>query len=266
MWRVKHPCLACLVVAATVGAIAGCARTGGGDAEAVDVRTTAFSVGADATLIVESDRGVVEIRGEPDRETIDVKATIRVCGPSVGIARERIESLELQERRTGRAVRLGFHVPTGGAVWDASVGLVVRVPVRTAIDVIGGEVDVTVGAISGTLGVAIESGAVVVRGGDLERLSVVVKSGDVEVSGRLGGDGVEHEVRTGRGDVHLRIPLDSRLRIEAEAPTGGSITSALPLLGDTGGRAWSATLNFPHALLRVRTDDGQILLGRLHET
>ena len=52
---------------------------------------------------------------------------------------------------------------------------------------------------------------------------------------------------------------------EAEVPAGSGITSAFPLSGAVSGRRWSATLNAPDATLRLRTLDGQILIGRLHE-
>ena len=124
----------------------------------------------------------------------------------------------------------------------------------------------TIHSISGALDAATESGDIVVRGADLDRLAVGSKTGDVDFSGRLAGDGAAHDVRTNRGDIHLRIPLDSRLRIEAEVPIGGSITSALPLIGDTDGKQWSGVLNAPDATLRLKTLDGRILIGQLHET
>ena len=317
-------CAFCLVVFASAVLPTGCDQPGGG-AEAVDVRTAVYPVDGETMLVIESDRGTVEIRGETDRVEIEVTATIRARGTSLEQARERLAELDLAETRTDGALYLGFDVPKEGTAWRASTDVIILVPIQVSLDVIGDNVDVTVDnvtgtiridsergrvegrrlagvihvatatplaesgsvvlselsgavtvetetggltihSISGALDAATESGDIVVRGADLYRFAVGSKTGDVDFSGRLGGDGAAHEVRTNRGDIHLRIPLDSRLWIEAEVSTGGSITSSLPLFGDTEGKQWSATLNAPDVTLRLETEDGQILVGRLHET
>jgi len=242
--------------------IAGCERTVS-DVEAIDVRTSSHSADGVRALVVESDCGTVVIRGETDRETIDVTATLRARGASLEQAEARLGALDVSETRSDGTLRLGFRVPAEGA---AAADLVVLVPLGTSIDVDGGEVGVTIGSVSGTLRIATEAGDVVVRGADLERLAVESGTGAVEFSGRFVGTGAVHEVRTDRGDVHVRIPLDARLRIDARVPRGGIVTSSLPLSGDTEGTEWSAVLNAPDATLRLETRDGRVLIGRLHET
>lgn len=313
-----------LLAVSSIVLLVGCDQQDG-SVEAVDVRTAVYSVGQGGMLVVESDRGRIEIGGEVNRTDIEVTTTIRALGTSLEQAQERIDALDLPETQTDDALYLGFRVPTDGATWHASAEFVIVVPSQTSLDVIGDAVDVTiedvtgaiqidsqsgcvegrrlageihvvtalglagdgdvaldelsgsvtvetesgrltVHSISGTLDVTTQSGDVVVRGADLERFVVQSKTGDVEFSGRLAGSGAVHEVRTNRGDVHLRIPLDSRLRVEAEVSIGGSIASALPLAGDTEGKEWSAILNAPDAILHLKTLDGQILIGRLHET
>ncbi len=255
----------CLFVAWAACMIAGCERTVP-DVEAVDVRTTSHPADGVRALVVESERGTVVIRGESDREAIDVTATVRARGASREQAEARLAALDVSETRSDDALRLGFRVPAEGAEWAAAADLVVLVPLGTSIDVDGAEVAVTVGSVSGTLRIATETGDVVVRGADLERFAVESGTGDVEFSGRLVGTGAVHEVRSDRGDVHVRIPLDARLRIEASVSRRGIITSSLPLSGDTEGTEWSAVLNAPDATLRLETRDGRILIGRLHET
>ena len=245
--------------------IAGCERTVS-DVEAIDVRTSSHSADGVRALVVESDCGTVVIRGETDRETIDVTATLRARGVSLAQAEARLGALDVSGTRSDGTLRLGFRVPAGGTDGTDAADLVVLVPLGASIDVNGGEVGVTIGSVSGTLRIATESGDVVVRGADLERLAVESGTGDVEFSGRLAGKGAVHEVRTDRGDVHVRIPLDARLRIDARVPRGGIVTSSLPLSGDTEGTEWSAVLNAPDATLRLETRDGQVLIGRLHET
>ena len=254
-----------LFVAWTACVIAGCERTVS-DVEAVDIRSSSHSADGVRALVVESDRGTVVIRGETDRETIDVTATLRARGASLEQAEARLEALDVSETRSDGTLCLGFRIPAEGAEGTAAADLVVLVPLGTSIDVNGGEVGVTIGSVSGTLRIATETGDVVVRGADLERFAVSSGTGDVEFSGRFVGTGAVHEMRTDRGDVHVRIPLDARLRIDARVPRGGIVTSSLPLSGDTGGTEWSAVLNAPDATLRLETRDGGILIGRLHET
>jgi len=313
-----------LLVLVVVVLLAGCEQSGG-NVEATDVRTAVYPVDGETILVVESDRGTVEIRGEADRVVIEVSTTIRARGASLEQAQQRLDALDLPETQTDGALYIGFHVPEQGNGWLASAEFVVLVPIQISLDVIGDDVDVTienatgtiqvdsergrvegrglaggihvvtgtvlpgsadvvlselsgavtvrteagrltVHSISGALDVTTESGDIVVRGADLDCFTVESKTGDVEFSGRLSSEGATHEVRTNRGDIHLRIPIDSRLQIEAEVSIGGSITSALPLSGDTEGKEWSATLNAPDATLRLKTLDGQILIGRLHET
>ena len=254
-----------LLVAWAACAIAGCERTVS-EVEAVDVRTSSHPADGVRALVVESDRGTVLIHGETGREAIDMTATLRARGASPEQAETRLGTLDVSETRSDGTLRLGFRVPAEGAGGTAAVDLVVLVPLGTSLEVNGGEVGVTIHSVSGTLRVATETGDVVVRGADLERFAVESGAGDVEFSGRFVGTGAVHEVRTDRGDVHVRIPLDARLRIDARVPRGGTVTSSLPLSGDTEGTEWSAVLNAPKATLRLETRDGRVLIGRLHET
>jgi hypothetical protein len=313
-----------LLAVLSIVSLVGCDRQDG-NIEAVDVRTAVYAIGQGRMLVVESDRGRIEIEGEADRTDIEVTTTIRARGASLERAQERIDALDLSKTQTEDALYLAFHVPEKGTAWRASADFVVLVPVRTSLDVIGDAVDVTIKnvtgtirvdtqdgrvegrrltgeihvvtalglpgngdvvldelsgpvmietesgdptihSISGVLDVTTGSGDIVVRGADLDRFTVESKTGDVEFSGRLAEDGTIHEVSTHRGDIHLRIPIDSRLRVEAEVSIGGSIASALPLAGDTEGREWLAILNAPDGTLHLKTLDGQILIGRLHET
>jgi len=242
----------------------GCTKSNG-VVEAVEERTAVYPTGGGTTVVIELERGAIEIQGESGGNEIGVTATLRARGATSEEAEESLEKVDFMAARIADGLHLGLRVPNDGTVGHVEADFVVRVPLGTSIRVIGGDVGVMIHSMSGTLGITTGSGDVVIRGADVERLAIESEAGDVEFSGRLAG-GAVHEVRTGRGDVHVRIPIDSRLRIEAGVSSGGLITSSLPLSGDTTGREWSATLNGPDATLRLRTLDGQILIGRLHET
>jgi len=252
----------CLALAA--GLLAACARSAG-DAVAVDVRTAVHPADGATLLAVGLERGTIEIQGELGGNEIGVVATLRARGGTSEVAEARLEAVDLDAARVADGLQLGLRTPNDGAPGSVEADFVVRVPLQTSIRVIGGNVGVTIHSTSGALDVTVASGDVIVRGANVERLAIESEVGGVEFSGRLAA-GAVHRVRTGRGDVHVRIPLDSRLRIEAGVSSDGLITSSLPLSGDTTGRDWSATLNGPDATLRLETLGGQILIGRLHET
>ena len=152
-------CAFCLVVIASAVLLAGCEQPGG-DIEAVDVRTAVYPVDRGTILVIESDRGTVEIRGETDRAEIEVTATIRTRGTSLEQARERLDELDLAETRTDDALYLGFDVPKEGTAWRASADVIILVPIQVSLDVIGDDVDVTVDNVTGTIRIDSERGRV----------------------------------------------------------------------------------------------------------
>lgn len=254
----------CLALAVAAGLFAGCARPDE-DAEVVEVRTAVYPADGGRLLVVELARGTIEIRGESGGNEIGVTTTLRAWGATSEEAQERLEAVDFDGARIADGLHLRLRVSGEGATGHVGADFVVRVPLGTSIRVIGGNVGVMIQSMSGALDVTAASGDVIVRGANVERLAIESEAGDIEFAGRL-AVGAVHEVRTDRGDVHVRIPIDSRLQIEAVVSSGGLITSSLPLFGDRTGREWSATLNGPDAALRLRTLDGQILIGRLHET
>ncbi len=225
--------------------------------------SASYEVQDGTPLVADLERGSIEVRGEAGRDRIDVTATLRAWGSSMDAAREYLAGVDLSGEHTDEGVRLDVSRSNDREGEHVSVALVVRVPAATPLAVIGADVDVAIYAVSSAMDVTTGASATV-RGGDIERLTIEA-GGDIDIAGRL-ARGAEHAARSTGGDVHLRIPADSRLQIEAEASRRGSIASALPLFGDTEGTAWSATLNAPDGLLRLRADTGRILIGRLHET
>ena len=254
----------CLALAAAAGLLAGCTRSDEG-VEAVEVRTAAYPISGRTMLVVESERGTIEILGVSGGGEIGLTATLRARGATPEEAEQRLEAVDLEATETTGSLHVGLRPPDEGAAGQVEADFYVRIPLGTSVSVIGGNVGVMIHSISGALGVTTGSGDVIVRGADVERLAIECEAGDIEFSGRLAA-GSMHQIRTGRGDVHVRIPIDSRLRIDAEVSLGGLITSSLPLSGDTLGSTWSALLNAPDATLRLEALDGQILIGRLHET
>jgi DUF4097 and DUF4098 domain-containing protein YvlB len=283
--------------------------------EAVAIEPRSFPAMESSVLILQSERGAIEIRGEEGRSTIDVTATIHAFGATLEQAERRLASLRLTRNQTPDSLYLGFESPIEAEAWDAPayVEYAVVVPAETSLNAVLGDVDVTaeglvgnvelvcdngsvrlrrieggitveartgdvtlcetVGAVTieagsglvtgltlcGPLSVQTITGDVAIREATVDRLVVTAKKGNVTFDGELPGVDVEHGVWTDWGDISLRIPPDSRLQIEAVA-TGGIENAGLPLEGGTSGNVWSAVLNAPDSLLRLRAENGKIEL------
>ena len=69
-------------------------------------------------------------------------------------------------------------------------------------------------------------------------------------------------MKSANGSVIAEIPADSELAIEARVDNG-SISTTLPLVGDTQGKQWSAVLNAPTSKLILQTGNGSIKIRGL---
>ena len=122
--------------------------------------------------------------------------------------------------------------------------------------------DVTVSAVTGSVDASTGNGRIAVTGARLGRATLENWKGDIELAGELTGVGVTHRVSTNRGDITLRIPAAAELRFDARASVG-TVTSLLPLTGQTEGKHWTATLNAPTADLELVTLNGSIRIEAL---
>lgn len=190
--------------------------------------------------------------------------------------------VEVIERQSGSRVEIEVRTPhTQGWNWHRqgtrNISLSLEIPANTHLTLHTGDGNVNANGISGDLRLETGdgniighslSGKVAVQTGDgnvrlqgrFEALAVSTGDGNVEITADAGSQNVDTwRVKSGDGNVRLRVPPD--LRAEVDASTGdGHITSDLPV--DTRGfsdrRHLRGRLNGGGSLLTIRTGDGNI--------
>jgi hypothetical protein len=237
--------------AGLVLALVGCTRSfaAGGVEETTHHR---LPVAAAPTVIVEDDGGAVEVLPGKDGavevdarrhaatrdEALALPVTVEVDRDG-SVARIRFHE---QQHVDGHSVSFAIHAPAGARLQVSTGGGAITTR-RMGAQVLrsGG------GAISALEG----DGTVEARTG----------GGSVEVSGRLRGSS---HVTTGGGSVHVAIPGDSRLRVDASTG-GGSAKNEFGLTVDgRGARRMSGTLgDGSEGSLELRTGGGSLQLTRL---
>jgi DUF4097 and DUF4098 domain-containing protein YvlB len=127
--------------------------------------------------------------------------------------------------------------------------------------------------VSGTLDVRAGNGAIDVagaRGGlrlhaDNGAICMTGIEGSIDAETSKGGItfrgrpvGASHRMSTNDGDIDVELPTDLAIAIDATA-SHGIDAGGLPLVGDTEGKQWSATLNPPpSAVLELLASAGRI--------
>jgi len=146
-----------------------------------------------------------------------------------------------------------FTVDTSNGVINLSnlIGVVNADTSNGAIDVDG---------FSGVLNLETSNGAIDIK--DVEAsVDARTSNGRINFSGVLVGD--SHQLRTSNGSINVEVPLDAAITFEASTSIG-SISTNLPLVGDTDGRTWNADLNPPATqTLELRTSNGSIRIEGL---
>jgi len=279
-----------LLTAAMLLALAGCIPA----VEQTRAVTGSFDVTGLVDLDVMSSNGRITVRGVPGQTTVEVTATLRSRGSTRGEALARVSQIQIEMTHDGDHVVLAYRSqehPLDVRMWSG-VEFDVVVPVGTDIEAETSNGRIEVEEIEGILRLDTSNGAIAVadatgeidagtsngrieiehfRGTleadtsngriQMENIEGVVdaqtSNGSIAFSGLL-IDGVDHRMVTSNGRIDLAIRSDASLNIVAET-SNSSIVSTLPLVGDTSGQAWSATLNPPAGgTLTLLTSNGTI--------
>ena len=286
----------CLVLGLVSVLIAGCGRSVP-QVEAVEERSQTFAVLDYLSLTVETTNGKVEIWGVEGLEEAQATAILRAWGETQEQAQERLEKLTIEMNQEADQVLLryqatGTYRPLGKS---PQVDYKVAIPAAADIIVLVNNGSVTVADVTGTSVIETQNGSIDatnVKGSvtgktangsidvtlsqahlDLETdngsitvsqsqcsLDAETDNGDIRFSGRLVGS--QHRLKSSSGSINVGIPTDSELVIEASVGNG-SISTTLPLSGDTQGKTWSAILNVPTSNLSLQADNGSIKIRGL---
>jgi DUF4097 and DUF4098 domain-containing protein YvlB len=260
--------------------------------EATRQVTQTFQVEGLADLRVESSNGYVNVESA-DVTSISVTASLRSRGDTLETAQERVDAIVLDFSQSGDTILLRYRasqqsdpvrkysdvsfdviVPRQADVTaETSNGdIAVRgIEGRVSLDTANGAIDlrnlvgvvnadtangaIDVDLVSGVLNLETSNGEI-----DIEDVQATVdartSNGRIEFSGELVGD--THRFRTSNGTIDVRVPADASIAFSASTDMG-SIRTSLPLVGDTEGRDWNASLNPPAAQsVELHTNNGSI--------
>jgi hypothetical protein len=286
-------------------ALVGAALALGGCVEIPIYESTRTSAGSfDVTGAVDLDvftsNGRVTVRGIEGQTSVEVVATLRSRGDSLIGAANRVAQIVVEMMHDGNHVVLRYDASAhpwdvrrySGVDFDITVPSTVDAEVRTSngrvevSEVMGiFELDTSNGTIEasdavGELDASTSNGTIAIErfegvlhlgtsNGRIEMENVIgavdaqTSNGRILFSGML-VDGSDHRMVTSNGRIDLALRSDASLIIEART-SNASITTDLPLIGDTEGKEWSAVLNPPATgtLTLVTSNGGIEILGIL---
>lgn len=268
-----------------------------GNVEAVREVTETFELTGLLDLEVESSNGYVIVESA-QTSSVSVVAKLRSRGDTLEEAEERLDGIQLEMTQVGNDVALRYRAAdqTEDVRRHSGVSFVVTVPMLADVEVDTSNGAITVRGIEGEFNLDTSNGSMdlsdlvgVVHADtsngridvdgfagildlktsngaiDIEDVEAVVNArtsnGRIDFAGVLVGD--SHELRTSNGTIKVQVPLSAAITFDASTSIG-SISSNLPLVGDTQGRSWSAGLNPPTTQrLQLRTSNGSIRIEGL---
>ena len=269
--------------------------------EATRTLTESFDVlGIDTVdLDARSSNGSVSVRGIVGATTVEVTATLRSRGSTLAEASVRVAQIDVTMTQSGDRILLEYDAtdhPLGVRTYSG-VDFEVTVPVAVDVDVDTSNGSIRIDDVAGILGLDTSNGRITVADaiGDLDAetsngtieierfegllraetsngrieiddfegaVDATTSNGPIQFSGAL-IDTADHRLVTSNGRIDVDIPSDASLRIVAQT-SNGSISTTLPLIGDTDGRAWDAVLNPPATgTLTLETSNSGIAIESL---
>jgi DUF4097 and DUF4098 domain-containing protein YvlB len=230
-----------------------------------------FTISGKPTLRVEANDADLIVRGWDQKE---VEARVFTEGYKLGP-----EDVRVTERQSGDEIELDVHTPRlhGLTIRNHSVRVEVSLPREADLKLHTGDGNIRLDNIKGELRLESGDGELDVRSAD-GRLNAETRDGNIRVGGRF--DGLDLDtgdgnidaaldkgskitsgwtLRTGDGNVRLRVPED--LTADVDARTGdGRVSVDLPISVNGGMKEKSVRgkLNGGGPTLELRTGDGNI--------
>ncbi len=291
--------LALAAVAGVVG-LASCKieEFAGGAFESVRTESATFPTTGIPVLEVESANGAVSVQGVPGQTDIRVTATVHSRGRTQSAADAYAAAAVLHMEQQGSKVLLAYRwaEQTADVRRFTGVSFEVTTPTVVGVNAATSNGAVSLSAVQGHL--VLET-----SNGEITAADVVGEIQATTSSGRISADRCQGVLRLGTsngeirmsdvsaafdattsngaigfrgtivGDSNTLVTSNGRIdvavspsaSVEFHAVTSaGSISSALPLVGDTQGREWLATLNPPPASrVSLETSNGAIRITPL---
>jgi hypothetical protein len=255
--------------------------------------SVAFPAAGIPILEIESSNGAVDVRGVPGQTEVRVTATVTSRGSTQAQANERVAAVSLRMAQQGGRILLAYRASEQAEDVRRYTGVAFEVTAPPGLDVRAATSNgaISAASVQGRLHLTTSNGAIdasdaigqlraVTSNGrihaarcqgtlDLETsngeiamedVSATVdahtSNGAIAFSGTLIGPA--NSLETSNGRIRLAVPGTASLEIAAKT-SSASISSALPLVGDTQGKEWLATLNPPAtAAVSLATSNGAI--------
>lgn len=262
--------------------------------EATQTLVASFDVTGAVNLDVSTSNARVTVVGVEGQTSVEVLATLRSRGGSLIEASRRVSQVVVEMSHDGNHIVLSYDA--SAHPWDvrrySSVDFEVTVPPTVDVDVDTSNGQIGISEVIGILQLYTSNGAIGVSdvvgevdastsngtiavdtfegildlntsNGRIEMESVVAvvdaqtSNGQIEFSGMLINE-FDHRMITSNGRIDVALPADASLIVEART-SNASISTNLPLIGDTAGNEWSAVLNPPAiGMLTLETSNGGI--------
>ena len=213
-----------------------------------ETRDLTLDAGGIDTVQIEAGAGSLEVRGSADAAAISVTALIQVPEKEEK-ARNMIESdLVLTLERDGDTAVLKSYFESGGWGWgdSPSIGLVVEVPDRVALEIEDGAGSIKIWDVSGNIEIEDGSGSLQMSnvGGDIQ---IEDGSGSISVEG-VGGD---ISIDDGSGSITVKDVRGSVVVDDGSGSINVTDVDADLIIKEDG----SGALTFARISGRVEKDD-----------
>ncbi len=292
-----------LCAIAALGVIVGMAACGlddiiGARFEATRTETAALPVSGTPILDVASSNGAVSVRGVEGQTDVRVTATLRARGSSQTKADERVAAITIHMEQQGSRIILAYRSNEqtedvrryAGVAFDVTAPDIVDVTARTSNGAVSASAlqgrfdlqtsngEIAIADVVGQLQAQTSNGRISTEraqgvldlqtsNGEISMVDVsgtfdaTTSNGRIVFSGTVIGD--TNTLHTSNGRIDVTVSPAASIEFRAETSVG-TITSGLPLSGDTQGKEWLATLNPPtSAKLAIRTSNGSISIAGL---
>ncbi len=297
--RCARICAGIIALGLALGGVAACdlADLVQATVQAQRVQTASYTLTGTPSVNLLTANGAVVVRGVAGQPDIRVTATLTARGATTEEAEDRLSRLTIEMKQEGNAVTLRYV----GADQDddvrrhSGVAFEVTMPVMGNVQAATSNGSITIAGLEATAQLTTSNGSIEVRDfsgeADAEtsngRISVEraqgtfsldTSNGEIRLrdvnalvhaetsNGEISFRGVFaqgiHSLRTSNGRINVEIPASSAVRFQVET-SNASISTDLPLLGDTQGTSWDATLNAPaESTVTLRTSNGSVRIGR----
>ncbi len=270
----------------------------GARVQAIRTEAATFPAVGVPVIAVESSNGAVTVRGVPGQTDVRVTATVTSRGASQAEADARAAAVTLHMEQQGGRILLAYRGSEqtdavrrySGVAFDVTAPAVLDVDALTSngavsvstaqgrLHLVTSNGEVTASDVIGELRATTSNGRIGIThcqgmldlttsNGEISMIDVSATLDAMTSNGRIGFSGTvigdSNKMTTSNGRIAVAVAATASIEFRA-ITTAGSISSALPLVGDTQGKEWLATLNPPAAArLSLETSNGGIDLTAL---